>query len=155
MQQTMLKWISKDALRSKVASAPAPVPTPEPTGPIAPSPTPTTQEESPLDAEIVNDLQDLMGNDYHSLIRIYLEDSPKLIQQLQTALNRKDIVALVAPSHTLKSSSANLGALKLSKIAMAIEKSARNGDLELPARETPALVSEYEKVKAALAEIIA
>jgi HPt (histidine-containing phosphotransfer) domain-containing protein len=103
----------------------------------------------------VNDLHDLMGNDYHSLIRIYLEDSPKLIHQLQTALNRKDIVALVAPSHTLKSSSANLGAVKLSKIAMAIEKSARTGDLELPARETPALVSEYEKVKAALAEIIA
>jgi len=96
-----------------------------------------------------------MGSDYHSLIRIYLEDSPKLIQQLQAALHNKDSVALVGPSHTLKSSSANLGAVKLSKIAMAIEKGARAGDLELPAQEAQALVDEYEKVKDALNGMIA
>ena len=38
---------------------------------------------------------------------------------------------------------------------MTIEKSARNGDLELPARETQALVDEYEKVKDALNLMIA
>lgn len=146
--QTMLKWLHKDD--QTPAADPA-----EATPVKTPTPVPATDAYSPLDLEIVNDLHELMGNDYHSLIRIYLEDSPKLIQQLQAALEKNDSVAAVAPSHTLKSSSANLGAVKLSKIAMAIEKSARAGNLELPARETPELVSEYEKVKAALTEIIA
>ena len=70
-------------------------------------------------------------------------------------IDEGEFVALIGPSHTLKSSSANLGAVKLSKIAMSIEKSARNGDLELPARETQALVDEYEKVKDALNLMIA
>ena len=149
LQQTMLKWLNKESQAGK-ASAAKPEPAAAPAAVTAPA-----GAYSPLDKEIVNDLQEMMGSDYHSLIRIYLEDSPKLIQQLQSALHNNDSVALVGPSHTLKSSSANLGAVKLSKIAMAIEKSARAGDLELPARETQALVDKYEKVKDALNEMIA
>jgi HPt (histidine-containing phosphotransfer) domain-containing protein len=109
---------------------------------------------SPLDQEIVRDLQELMGRDYQSLIRIYLEDSPKLIGQLLSALQEKDSMALIAPSHTLKSSSANLGAVNLSKIAMAIERSARTGDISTPAVEIPNLLEEFKKVEKALIEII-
>jgi signal transduction histidine kinase/CheY-like chemotaxis protein/HPt (histidine-containing phosphotransfer) domain-containing protein len=150
MQQTMLKWLSRDAV---LRTAAAPVPAPK--APPVPLPATGNPEESPLDEEIVKDLHELMGSDYYSLIRIYLEDSPKLLKQLRTALDNQDCVALIAPSHTLKSSSANLGAVKLSKIAMAIEKSARGGDIALPAREAQALVDEFEKVKNALGAIIA
>jgi len=151
LQQTMLKWSSREITAGKASAAKS---EPVPAAPGAETAHPV-DAYSPLDREIVNDLQEMMGSDYHSLIRIYLEDSPKLIQQLQSALDNQDSVALVGPSHTLKSSSANLGAVKLSKIAMAIEKSARAGDLELPARETQALVDEYEKVKDALNLMIA
>ncbi len=113
------------------------------------------QDVSPLDSDIVNDLQELMGSDYQSLIRIYLEDSPKLISQLLSALQNNDVMALISPAHTLKSSSANLGAVALSNIAMVIEQSARAGDLDLPQREKAILLEEFEKVKAALAKIIA
>ena len=151
MQQTMLKWLNRDAVQRTAAAAPATAPKTPP----VPLPATGSPEESPLDEEIVKDLHELMGSDYYSLIRIYLEDSPKLLKQLRTALDNQDCVALIAPSHTLKSSSANLGAVNLSKIAMAIEKSARGGDIALPAREAQALVDEYEKVKNALGAIIA
>jgi signal transduction histidine kinase/CheY-like chemotaxis protein len=151
LQQTMLKWLNKESPTRKTSAKPESVPPPA----AATATASPASAYSPLDQEIVNDLQEMMGSDYHSLIRIYLEDSPKLIQQLQSALENKDSVALISPSHTLKSSSANLGAVKLSKIAMAIEKSARAGDIELPAKETQALVDEYEKVKDALSVMIA
>jgi HPt (histidine-containing phosphotransfer) domain-containing protein len=105
--------------------------------------------------EIVEDLQEMMGSDYQSLIRIYLEDSPKLIGQIQRALDNRDCQALVAPAHTLKSSSANLGAMALSEMAKIIEKSARNSDINTPLQQGAGIAAEFERVRAALAAIIA
>ena len=150
MQQVMMKWLKKEASQKPISSIKG-------VGDQVVSKQATILNEdksSSLDYEIVNDLQDLMGSDYQSLIRIYLEDSPKLISQLLSALQNNDCMALISPSHTLKSSSANLGAVTLSKIAMNIERSARAGDIDLPVREKDTLVDEFEKVKAALAKII-
>ena len=97
----------------------------------------------------------MMGSDYQSLIRIYLEDSPKLIGQIQSALEKRDCQALVAPAHTLKSSSANLGAMALSDLAKTIERSARSGDIDTPLDTGAGIAAEFERVRAALAAIIA
>ena len=151
MQQIMMKWLKKETSQKPIANIKG-------AGEQVASKQATLLNEdksSSLDYEIVNDLQDLMGSDYQSLIRIYLEDSPKLISQLLSALQNNDCMALISPSHTLKSSSANLGAVTLSKIAMNIERSARAGDLDLPVREKDTLLDEFEKVKAALAKLIA
>lgn len=150
MQQVMMKWLKKEASQKPISSIKG-------VGEQVVSKQATILNEdksSSLDYEIVSDLQDLMGSDYQSLIRIYLEDSPKLISQLLSALQNNDCMALISPSHTLKSSSANLGAVTLSKIAMNIERSARAGDIDLPVREKDTLVDEFEKVKAALAKLI-
>ena len=150
MQQVMMKWLKKEASQKPISSIKG-------VGDQVVSKQATILNEdksSSLDYEIVSDLQDLMGSDYQSLIRIYLEDSPKLISQLLSALQNNDCMALISPSHTLKSSSANLGAVTLSKIAMNIERSARAGDIDLPVREKDTLVDEFEKVKAALAKLI-
>lgn len=107
-----------------------------------------------LDLSIVEDLKEFMGNDYQSLIRIYLEDSPKLLQQIQSALVIQDPVSLVNPAHTLKSSSANLGAVGLSKIAAQFEKSARAGKMDIPNQEAKNLLTEFNRVKDALKELL-
>lgn len=150
MQQIMMKWLKKEASQKPISNNKA-------AGKQVVSKQATILNEdksSSLDYEIVNDLQDLMGSDYQSLIRIYLEDSPKLISQLLSALQNNDCMALISPSHTLKSSSANLGAVTLSKIAMNIERSARAGDIDLPVSAKDTLLDEFEKVKAALAKLI-
>jgi response regulator RpfG family c-di-GMP phosphodiesterase len=111
--------------------------------------------QSVLDAEVIDDLKAMMGSEYQSLIRVYLEDSPKLISQILSALSNRDCVALVTPAHTLKSSSANLGAMTLSALAMAMEKSARSGDIVGPGKEAKRLIAEFEKAQAALSALLA
>jgi len=62
----------------------------------------------------------------------------------------KDIPAMVAPAHTLKSSSANLGALALSSVAKRIELGARGESLVKPALAVLMLENEFRRAKAAL-----
>ena len=107
-------------------------------------------ERPTLDMEIVEDLKEMMGSDYRSLVRIYLEDSPKLIGQIQIALNNRDCQALVAPAHTLKSSSANLGAMALAASAKRIELGARTGKLPRPTIAVVLLETEFRKAQTAL-----
>jgi CheY-like chemotaxis protein len=147
LEQVMVKWLMRSN-ETPAIEAPANV--------GATTETATISAELPaLDMEIVEDLQEMMGSDYQSLVRIYLEDSPKLISQIQTALDNRDCAALVAPAHTLKSSSANLGAMALSDIAKTIEKSARNSDINTPLQQGAGIAAEFERVRAALTAIIA
>ena len=150
LEQIMVKWMMR---RSETQAVEAPA--------IAGAPPQVVQRETAtaelpaLDMKIVEDLKEMMGSDYQSLIRIYLEDSPKLIYQIQSALDNRDCQALVAPAHTLKSSSANLGALALSSIAKTIEKSAGSGDIHAPLQAGAGITAEFERVQAALAALIA
>jgi HPt (histidine-containing phosphotransfer) domain-containing protein len=78
---------------------------------------------------IVNELIDVMGNEFTSLVRVYLEDTPKNLQLLTAAADRGDVQAMIAPAHSLKSTSANLGAMALSDVAKLIEHGARSNTL--------------------------
>ena len=111
-------------------------------------------DASVLDFTIVNDLKEFMGTDYQSLIRIYLEDSPKLLQQIQSALSIQDCSALINPAHTLKSSSANLGAIRLSNVAALFEKNARAGNIDEPNKEANNLLKEFNSVVVALNDLL-
>jgi hypothetical protein len=46
------------------------------------------------------------------VIQAYLSETPKFLENLQQAINQGDIQAVQRMTHTLKSSSANLGALR-------------------------------------------
>jgi HPt (histidine-containing phosphotransfer) domain-containing protein len=61
---------------------------------------------------------------------------------------------MVAPSHTLKSASANLGAMALSSVAKRIEHGARAGNLEKPALAIMMLENEYRRAKQALSQVL-
>ena len=81
---------------------------------------------------------------------LFLEDAPSHIQRLQAAAANNDIAAMVAPAHTLKSSSANLGALALSAVAKRIEFGARTQTLAKPTLAVLMLENEFRRAKAAL-----
>lgn len=129
LEQTIRKWMPKQPRADgAVASTPvapvvqaAPVRTSEPVklSPSAPS----------INESIVNELIDVMGSEFTSLVRVYLEDTPKNLQILLTAAERGDVQAMIAPAHSLKSTSANLGAMALSDLAKLVEHGARAGTL--------------------------
>ena len=60
---------------------------------------------------------------------------------------------MVAPAHTLKSSSANLGALALSSVAKRIEFGARTEARPKPGLAVLMLENEFRRAKAALAAL--
>jgi CheY-like chemotaxis protein/HPt (histidine-containing phosphotransfer) domain-containing protein len=150
LKQTLQKWLIFNLSQPEVEQQAKPV---VPAEAIQQAPN-NEIDASALDFNIVSDLKQFMGSDYQSLIRIYLEDSPKLLQQIQSALFIQDGPALIMPTHTLKSSSANLGAIRLSKLAAKFEASARTGNLEIPNLEAQNLVKEFNSVIIALKDLL-
>jgi signal transduction histidine kinase/DNA-binding response OmpR family regulator len=71
------------------------------------------------------------GNDrlLARLIALYRDDSSQLLADIDNALKVGDADGVARAAHTLKSSSANLGATNVAAIARQIEHSARGGDL--------------------------
>ena len=88
------------------------------------------------------------------MIDCYLEDAPKRLRAIAAAMARADAPELRLAAHTLKSSSATLGAKTLSKICQELELAAKNGKIEGEADKVPQLEAEFERVKAALHQYI-
>ncbi|WP_290891232.1 Hpt domain-containing protein, partial [Arenimonas sp.] len=126
-------------------AAAAPEPYSAQLGPDAPPAPPPV-----LASEVVDELRAVMGNEYLSLVRLFLEDAPKHVQALEAAATAADMSKMVAPAHTLKSAAANLGAMALSAAAKRIELGARQGVLPRPAVAVAVLESEFRRASAAL-----
>ena len=74
-----------------------------------------------------------------------------VVQQLQAAAQEDDQEKLRALAHSLKSSSANVGAMALSSAARRIELEARNGTLQMPVVAAARVVAEFARARIALA----
>ncbi len=68
-----------------------------------------------------------MDDGFETLVQTFLAHSPELMDSLQKASLAGDVDAMVAPAHSLKSSSANMGAMRLSALARDLEMAAREG----------------------------
>ncbi|NLA67697.1 MAG: hypothetical protein GX856_05530 [Gammaproteobacteria bacterium] len=141
------------------AQAPEPVPAPAPPPPPAPAPAPApppAQMAPPpalppvLDREILDDLRAMLGGDLDHLIDVFLADTPRLIGTLEQAAVGPDYEALRDAAHSLKSSSANLGAMSLSAAAKRVELGARERLLERPAVAVALVANEFTRARAAL-----
>ena len=64
------------------------------------------------------------------LVDAYIADSEGCIIAIDAAVAAGDAAALVRPAHTLKSSSATVGAMPLSTTARTLETAARTGALD-------------------------
>jgi signal transduction histidine kinase/DNA-binding response OmpR family regulator len=107
-----------------------------------------------IDAAILSDLREVLSAGepaaLSELIAIFLDDTPNLIHQMHDAATRADAAQLQQAAHTLKSSSAALGAVVLSRHCAELEQQSREGDLT-GARSTLAQIdAEFARVRQAL-----
>lgn len=93
-----------------------------------------------------------MGNEFHGLVQVFLEDAPGHVDTLEAAASNNDLPAMIAPAHTLKSAAANLGAMALSDAAKRIEAGARQGDLPRAAIAVAVLDAELRRAREALSK---
>jgi histidine phosphotransfer protein HptB len=63
------------------------------------------------------------------LIETYLADAPQQLSAIDAAAASGDAAALVRPAHTLKSSSATVGAQRLAGLSRRLETAGRSGTL--------------------------
>lgn len=84
------------------------------------------------------------------LIDAYLEDAPDRVAQLRGAFNVGNMENVIHEAHTLKSSSANIGAMRLSALAKQMELAGRNGKFDAMAEDVQRVENEFERVKTAL-----
>jgi len=103
-----------------------------------------------LDNTVLEELQEIAGDETSRIIILFLEDAPKLIARLEEASAVPDIDGMREAAHTLKSSSANVGALALSTAAKRIELGARAQKLDRPAVAVALVIAEYARVRIAL-----
>ncbi|HVS17560.1 MAG TPA: Hpt domain-containing protein [Planctomycetota bacterium] len=87
-----------------------------------------------LDLEVVDSLRALDDEGgpslFLELIDLFVEDAAAQLQSMQSALAAGDVKTIERAAHTLKSSSANIGASRMSGICFEIERLGRAGSLD-------------------------
>jgi HPt (histidine-containing phosphotransfer) domain-containing protein len=84
------------------------------------------------------------------VINLYLVESPKLMHKLKQAARAGDAPEMARSAHSLKSSSANVGAMVLSRYCEDIETSARRADTDEARRIFAKIEMEHRCVQTAL-----
>jgi HPt (histidine-containing phosphotransfer) domain-containing protein len=87
------------------------------------------------------------------LIDVYLADAPNRLAELRRALETSDLETFTRQAHTLKSSSAEVGAAEFSGVAKEMESHGRAGRLEGMAERMARLEELFGRVKAALGSV--
>lgn len=86
--------------------------------------------ELTLDPAAFAHLLEITGDDLEfvdELIDTYLEDAAVQLDAMRSAAEASDVAALVRPAHSLKSSSANVGAMALAEACRSLEADGRTG----------------------------
>ena len=87
---------------------------------------------------------------FQELIESFLTTSPPLVTELRQALEQEDASKLSRAAHTLKSGSADFGAMTLSGFCKELEMQGKAGSLDGADDLMAQVETEYEHVKAAL-----
>ncbi|MBL8099401.1 MAG: Hpt domain-containing protein [Anaerolineales bacterium] len=85
-----------------------------------------------IDINTFNILKESTDADFiRELIHTFLEDAPLQIQQMKSALDKKDIESFTRAAHTVKSNAATFGATELANLARELESMGRENNLEI------------------------
>lgn len=86
-----------------------------------------------VDMGVVNALRESVGDDddfVRELVETYIGEGRGHLDALAEAAAKGDPAEAVRPSHTLKSSSASVGAMRLSELCRSIEAASREGVID-------------------------
>ncbi|MEO1521797.1 MAG: response regulator, partial [Cyanobacteria bacterium J06633_2] len=111
-----------------------------------------------INYEALQSTIDAMGMDprecLSTLLDIFLDEANTLVETMRSAISEHDGSKLNFAAHTLKSSSASLGAIALSEQCQRLEKMGLDGDLAQAERIMSDVQALYEKVEPALSQYI-
>ncbi len=118
----------------------------------------STGSEGVLDTQALDRLRELDPTGENRLmervVSAFETSVARLMPQLQEALQANELSGIRHVSHTLKSSSASMGAVKLSKMCSEVENMARQGQSDGMNERVALLQAEVEIVRVALKHVL-
>ena len=107
-----------------------------------------------LDPEVIQSLRELGGEDdpelLCELVELFTSDSPARVSEMRRGVESSDWSVVDAMAHALKSSSANVGAMKLSELCRQTEVASKQADRDATDAAVTALEGEFQRVLKAL-----
>ncbi len=107
--------------------------------------------EEPIDRAQMESMRNALGEDFDDLVDTYLEGVEDMLRAIPLAWERSDLEELERQAHSIKSSSASVGAVVLSKLARSLEEQARAGGLDGVSEQVRQMEMEFERVRDGLA----
>ncbi len=134
------------ALVRALGQCPRPSPPPERS--------PTAGPGDSLDHSVIAGLRHLsepgQPDPLKELAELFLLDAAPRLDRIETALRAGDASAVAAAAHTVKGSASNLGAHRLARLLLALEKLVKAGDIDLARKEFPGIQMEFGRVRSAI-----
>lgn len=106
-----------------------------------------------IDTTVIETLKEIMGDDFSVIIDTFTDDTGKLVNSLAALQKENNVEVFTRNAHSIKSSSANLGALQTSALAAELETRGKTGDISNLEDTIHKLNAEFDNACKALAEI--
>ena len=112
-------------------------------------------ERGRVDGDQIGELAELMADDLEALLGAYFEDAPGHLERISRALEEGDWPVVAEAAHTLKGSSANIGARVMKRLAAELQRAAESESVERTTALFASLEAEWPHTQAALREATA
>lgn len=129
----------------------------ETAGSLSETPQPEEMKSEVIDRKIIGDLRELQINGAEGLlgkiVTLFLNETPQQLKGLRQAIQEQDTEKVRSIAHSLKSSSATIGAMFLSSLLKELEENARSGSLEGTSDLLGRVEKEFQKTIPPLSEL--
>ncbi len=110
-------------------------------------------DETELDETVLEQLERMVGLDvFDEIVELFLKNAPKRVDAARAGLKSNQLRDVFHAMHSLKSSAAMLGAMRLTQIAERIERLATDESAEPLGRQIDDLAAELARVETLLQE---
>jgi signal transduction histidine kinase/CheY-like chemotaxis protein/HPt (histidine-containing phosphotransfer) domain-containing protein len=106
-----------------------------------------SDSEPSLDHAQMEAMREALGEDFDDLITTYVEGVEEMLRVIPQAWETSDLKELERQVHSIKSSSASVGAMALSKLARTMEDQARSNELVEVAEQVQEMELEFQRVR--------
>ena len=101
-----------------------------------------------IDQKTFDELKQMSGAEFiNELIDTFLDDSPKLIEEMESALKMNNVDSFRRAAHSLKSNAATFGASELFALAKELEMLGKENKINETGDRLRALEEAYEAVR--------
>lgn len=112
-----------------------------------------TSASNHLDVNALNELKEVMGDEFSLLIETFLNDSVTRVESIQQALDSDDADQIRRAAHSFKGSASNMGAIHLAEKCRELENMGRDEQLTGADALFEGIKAEFEQVKIAIASV--